>query len=55
MRRAAIATLCLGFAISGCAGLEGESLGNLLEGVGGKRPLDEQTIVAGREVYERGG
>jgi hypothetical protein len=31
----------------GCAGLEGESLGDLLEGVGGKRPLDEQTIVAG--------
>jgi hypothetical protein len=47
MRRAAIATLCLGLAISGCAGLEGESLENLLEEVGGKRPLDEQTIVAG--------
>ena len=47
MRRAAIATLCLGLAMSGCAGLEGESLGDLLEEVGGKRSLDDQTIVAG--------
>jgi len=47
MRRSAIATLCLALAVAGCAGLGGESLGDLLQGVGGKGPLDEQTIVAG--------
>ena len=47
MRRSAMVMLCLAVASFGCAGLEGESFGDLLEGVGGKRPLDEQTIVAG--------